>query len=78
MYVNSKTGSFYIGNSNNIPVEVLTVNSGPIDVRNVETFCGLTLDEIFAKAKEEGFGGGGSDPERPEIHCPGYNGTFYT
>lgn len=54
------------------------MNSGPIDVRNVETFCGLTLDEIFAKAKEEGFGGGGSDPERPEIHCPGYNGTFYT
>ena len=34
------------------------MNSGPIDVRNVETFCGLTLDEIFAKAKEEGIGGG--------------------
>lgn len=33
------------------------MNSGPIDVRNVETFCGLTLDEILAKVKEEGIGG---------------------
>lgn len=65
MFVNSKTGSFYIGDSTNSPVEVLTVNSGPIDVRNVETFCGLTLDEIFAKAKEEGIGGGGSAHDWP-------------
>lgn len=34
------------------------MNSGPIDVRNVETFSGLTLDEILAKVKEEGIGGG--------------------
>lgn len=56
--MNRTTGSIYIGDAENTPVEVLTVNSGPIDVRNVETFCGLTLDEIFAKAKEEGIGGG--------------------
>ena len=46
------------------------MNSGPIDVRNVETFCGLTLDEIFAKAKEEGIGGGSGGSElnpNPEL-----------
>ena len=63
--MNRTTGSIYIGDAENTPVEVLTVNSGPIDVRNVETFCGLTLDEILAKVKEEGIGGGsggGSEP----------------
>ena len=46
------------------------MNSGPIDVHNVETFCGLTLDEIFAKAKEEGIGGGSGGSElnpNPEL-----------
>ena len=44
------------------------MNSGPIDVRNVETFCGLTLDEILAKAKEEGIGGGSGGSElNPEL-----------
>ena len=56
--MNRTTGSIYIGDAENTPVEVLTVNGGPIDVRNVETFCGLTLDEILAKVKEEGIGGG--------------------
>ena len=44
------------------------MNSGPIDVRNVETFCGLTLDEVLAKAKEEGIGGGSGGSElNPEL-----------
>ena len=66
MFVNTTTGSIYIGDAENTPVEVLTVNSGPIDVRNVETFCGLTLDEILAKVKEEGIGGGDEPSTNPE------------
>ena len=59
IYVNRTTGEIYIGNGDNVPVEVIVMaNDGTINIDNVQTISGMTMSEILEQVKTNGGGGG--------------------